>query len=201
MVPGNPPFTPQQLLDAGQRAEGDGRADIAVKFYHELIERFTFAPEAADARDHLERLGAGWQPSRGEGGGPAVPPPVPGSGARGARRLRYPASRDRYRTGRLLAKLFSGLGWLLVLLGLGLVLVMFGAGLAPPGAMASLPAVAPTLVPYGIAGAIGASLALVVCGLVTVAAGQAARALFDHANATHELLAIERARAGAGTEM
>jgi uncharacterized membrane protein len=43
---------------------------------------------------------------------------------------------------------------------------------------------------------VAVALALAALGLVTVALGQAARALFDQANATRELVAIERAKAG-----
>ena len=46
----------------------------------------------------------------------------------------------------------------------------------------------------GPIGAVAAAVACVIAGLAIVFLGQMARALFDQANATRELVALERAR-------
>jgi hypothetical protein len=53
-----PPFTPAELADAGRRAEAGGKADLAGRFYRALTEHFAEAPEAAEAREALGRIGA-----------------------------------------------------------------------------------------------------------------------------------------------
>jgi hypothetical protein len=52
-----PPFTPAELAEAGRRAEAGGRADLAARFYRALADHFGEAPEAAEARDALVRIG------------------------------------------------------------------------------------------------------------------------------------------------
>ena len=69
-----------------------------------------------------------------------------------------------------------------------------GAGGRPADA-AERPALCPTLCPsLGPAGAIAAAVACSIAGLAVVFWGQMASALFDQANATRELVAIERAK-------
>lgn len=51
-----PQFTPAQILEAGQRAEADGRIDHAIQFYRHLVEHYPYEQEAALARDGLGRL-------------------------------------------------------------------------------------------------------------------------------------------------
>lgn len=58
-------FTPQQILEAGRRAEAEGRIEYAIQFYRHLTDHLARSPEAATARDYLERLGATVGPSPG----------------------------------------------------------------------------------------------------------------------------------------
>jgi hypothetical protein len=185
MLQGTPQFTPQQLLEAGRRAEADGQVDAAVQFYRHLTDYYGFTAEAAEARNGLGRMGAAgpypqiWQSN---GAGPHAAGDARSAGPRHPRRVRYPAPRNYYRTGRTLAALFSMLGWLMVVAGLAApALYLFGP--MPPA-------------PYGALGLLGGAIGLLFFGLMIVASGQAARALFDQANATCELVAIERARSG-----
>ena len=53
-----PQLTPAQLIDAGRRAEAQGRADLAVQFYRYLTEYFAEAVETAEAHNALGRIGA-----------------------------------------------------------------------------------------------------------------------------------------------
>lgn len=97
-----------------------------------------------------------------------------------------PAPRD-YRTGRILARLFSWLGGVEVLMGL----VLLPLAVLNPRMLTSLP-----LLGGPLAGpATGASL--IVAGLLQVMFGQLVRAVLDHANATRDLAAMARAEAEA----
>ena len=191
MLHATPQFTPQQLLDSGRRAEGEGKLDLAGQFYRHLTDNYAYTAEAAEARNGLGRIGAGnphqqvWHMN-----GAASPASATRTAGARAQRSRAVAHRDRYRTGRLLAVLFSTIGWLTIA---GALLVLIaGAGAhflhAPPlqefklsiGILMQMP---------------GAMLG----GALVVLCGQAVRALFDQANAAQELVALERARAG-GTD-
>ena len=187
MPRGSPQFTPRQLLDAGRRAEAEGKLDLAHQFYGHLSHHFGNTTEAAEGRQGLARIGAAgpdvWQMN---GGAPAA------SAANGlqigrSHRTKHAARRTEYRVGRALAALVSGIGWLVVA---GALLALV-AGAAPEFAqVAALQGLklGPSVLPQ----AVGALLA----GAVTLLLGQAARALFDHASAARELVAIERAKAG-----
>lgn len=113
--------------------------------------------------------------------------PIADAGYRGARparatRRRPVAPRDHYRAGRFMARAFSALGWLIVLAG------ALAAGLYfLPGS---------PLLHFEILPVLGASVAAVVTGLAVVFSGQVARAVFDQANATRDLVALERAKYG-----
>jgi hypothetical protein len=189
MARGTPQLTPQQLLDAGQRAEADGTTDVAAHFYRHLTDNYGYTFEAAEARNGLGRLGAAGQRPEIWRNGSAHHAGGESRSARlrNARRARYPAPRNYYRTGRALASLFSGIGWLIV-----------AAGVAAPLIHFFMPVFVPVLVArYGFLGLLGGAAGSVLLGLLTVAMGQAARALFDQANATRELVALERTRLGA----
>ena len=56
---GSPQFTPRQLLDAGRRAEAEGRLDLAHQLYGHLSDHYGHTPEAAEGRNGLARIGAG----------------------------------------------------------------------------------------------------------------------------------------------
>jgi hypothetical protein len=169
------PFTPAQLIDAGRRAEAEGRPDLAVRFYRHLTEHFPEAPQAAEGHGALGPIGI-WQPDNG-GGGPAASSP--------AQRRRPPPGRDRYVAGRALARGFGLLGWLLAL-----------AGPAGLPAYHLLHAAA-----GGLSGAewlpmAGGAAGSLVLGFGVVLAAHIARALFDQAEAARDLVALERARQG-----
>jgi hypothetical protein len=167
----SPPFTPAQLIDAGRRAEVEGRLDLAVRFYTALTEHFAEAPETAEAHGALGRIGA-WLSHEGQQ-----------TGAAQHRRLRHrlPPGRDRYAGGRTLARLLALLGWLVIL-----------------GAAAGFPAVLLMRAePYSHAELLplaGGATGSLILGFGAILAAQVARAQFDQANATRDLVAIERAR-------
>jgi hypothetical protein len=167
----SPQFTPAQLIDAGRRAESEGRPDLAVQFYRHLTENFAEAAQAAEAYGALGRLGP-WQAQAG---------PQPGTPRVLQRRL--PAVRDRYVGGRALAHCVWVLGWLLTLAGLALFpgWMLMRAGETGWSHAEILP----------MAGGAAGSLVL---GFGAVLAAHIAHALFDQANAARELLALERAR-------
>jgi hypothetical protein len=52
-------FTPAQILEAGQRAEADGRFEHAKQFYRHIVEHHPHTREFGLARDGLGRLGTG----------------------------------------------------------------------------------------------------------------------------------------------
>lgn len=54
----SPQFTPSQVLDAGRRAETEGRGEYALQFYRHLVENYPGSGEAAAAMSALTRLGA-----------------------------------------------------------------------------------------------------------------------------------------------
>ena len=181
-------FTPQQLLDSGRRAEGVGKLELAHKFYRHLTDNYAPTAEAAEARNRLGRIV-----------GPAPSPVWQSASAHGQaqqhvlrspqKQFRLPQHRDHYRVGRVLAGLMSGFGWLAVAGAvLGLMLVA-GAQLK----IGPLPQLKPQAL--GLSQALGG----LVGGTLLVFFGQMARALFDQANATRELVAIERAKQSGGS--
>ena len=103
-------FTPPQLLEAGHRAEVEGRLDLAAQFYRHLTEHFAFTAEAAEARNGLGRVGATQSQVWHLNGAAHA------NGATRPQRRRPVAPRDHYR-GRALARLVSTLGWLSVICG------------------------------------------------------------------------------------
>jgi hypothetical protein len=174
-------LTPSQLLEAGRRAEGDGKLDLAMQFYRHLAEHYGYTGEAAEARNGMGRIGAAQAQVWHTNGHAHVHDAGRAIEARPrAQRRRPVAPRDYYRTGRALAVVIGALGWLTVLLG---VAMPFASLL--PGVGFTLPDT-----PQLIGGAVG----LCMIGLFLVLCGQAARALFDQANATRELVALERAK-------
>jgi hypothetical protein len=174
-----PQFTPQQVLDSARRAEVDGRLELAAQLYRHLADYYPQTQEGAEARSGLARIGSASLPQTGRHGN-GVSETRNGHAKVTPRRL--PAPRNHYRTGLALAGLFSTLGWL------GVV-----AGCAAPALLLVIRAPQP----YGALGLVGGAAGLLVLGLLMVLAGQMVRALFDQANATRELVAIERARAAA----
>jgi hypothetical protein len=179
-------FTPPQLLEAGQRAEQDGRLDLAVQFYRHLIDQYGISPEATEGRKGLGRVVMSdpqmVQPQIWRSNGAATT-----NGAARPQRRRPVAPRNHYRIGRALARLISTAGWLAAVFGLMAPLAYwlldrFAAASALPRPGLALVAV----------GAVG----LVATGLLVVLAGHLARAIFDQANAMRDLVALERAKIG-----
>jgi hypothetical protein len=169
MLQGTPQFTPKQLLEAGRRSETEAKADFAIQFYLHVIENYAQTPEAVEARSAVTRMATSERP--------AQPVWQPGSIPR----------QNRYRTGRVLAALFSGLGWLAIAGSLAALAAGAGALLLQ----------IPLLLQLEIDLELLKRLPLATLGgAVLVIGGQAARALFDQANATRERLTIERARTG-----
>lgn len=190
MVQGSPQFTPKQLLDAGRRAEAEGRLDLAHQFYGHLSDHYGHTPEAAEGRNGLARIGtAGDYPQVWQMNGAVhAAPAANGRLAPGrARRTGHVAQRVEYRTGRALAALASGIGWLAIVA----ALLALAAGAVAE--FAQVPALQELELTHNVLPrAAGALLA----GAATLLCGQAARALFDQASATRELVAMERAKAG-----
>ena len=189
MVHTSPQFTPPQLLEAGHRAEAEGKLDLAAQFYRHLTEHYVYTPEAAEARNGLGRIGAAQSQNWHTNGSAHANGAVHGADAAGrpaaaarAPRRRPVAPRDHYRTGRALALLVSAIGWLTVICGIVAPALSLGLGLG----QFRLP------LPQVLAAAAG----IVVTGLLVVFAGQIARAVFDQANAARELVALERAKLG-----
>ncbi len=56
MAPTAAQFSPGQILDAGRRAENDGRVGYAIQFYRHLTDHHGWSPEAAIAKEALARL-------------------------------------------------------------------------------------------------------------------------------------------------
>jgi hypothetical protein len=72
MAPTAAQFSPGQILDAGRRAENDGRVGYAIQFYRHLTDHHGWSPEAAIAKEALARL-ANFRPAAdaAANGGPA----------------------------------------------------------------------------------------------------------------------------------
>jgi hypothetical protein len=179
----SPQFTPRQLLDAGRRAEAEGKLDLAHQFYSHLSRHYGRTAEAAQGRQALARAGIAeqyphvWRMN----GGMATD-----SGWLPAARPGWTGHSKHYRLGRALAALVSGIGWTLV----GLALLAIAAGLAAELAqIAALQGAG-----FGSSVLPQAAGALLI-GALLLLLGQAARALFDQAGAARELLAIERTKA------
>jgi hypothetical protein len=171
MQQGTPQFTPLQMLEAGRQAEAESKIDFAVQFYLHLVEFYGQTPEAAEARTALTRMantGLQQQQLIWHAGGTKRP--------------------VRYRSGRVLAALVSGLGWLLILGAVTAAAAAVGAYVLQLTFLQSLE-VDPQRVVWRLPLVALAGGALVICG-------QAARALFEQANATRELLTIQRRRFG-----
>jgi len=171
-----PQLTPAQLLDAGRRAEAEGRPDLAGRFYGHLTRHFADTAEAAEAHGALARVET-WQ-AGAAACTPAAAPHQP-------RRL---PERDPYATGRALARALGVLGWMLALAG-------------PAGFPAYLLLRAEAaltraeLLPLA-GGAVGG----LVLGFGVVLAAHVARAQFDQADAVQSLVALERVRLGSRLE-
>lgn len=71
MAQAKPQFTPEQILEAGRRAEAQGQLDYAIQFYRHLTDHHANAPQTQAAREALARLGQGRAPAPADGRAPA----------------------------------------------------------------------------------------------------------------------------------
>lgn len=174
MTHASPQLTPTQLIDAGRRAEAEGRPDLAVRFYGHLTRHFAETAEAAEAHGALGRMEA----RQADAG---VWPPA----AAVHSRRRLTPEPDRYASGRALARALGVLGWMLVLTG--------PVGLPAYVLLRAEATVLSHAVLLPLAGGAAGSLVL---GLGVTLAAQVARAQFDQADAARDLVALERVRLG-----
>lgn len=196
-------FTAAQILEAGRRAEAEGRAEQAVQFYRHLADHYPQAAEAPFAWDGLSRLGYGGTNGYGHPPPQAAPPHAdPGSrphtglalAPAGARRvptrLPMPADANAHRMGRAVAVLVGVIGWL----GVGAGLLVFA--ILASGRFVSAPVAGTDVQDVSVLLGASGGATFLVGGLVLVLIAHAARAVFEGANAAATLVAIERARAG-----
>jgi hypothetical protein len=213
-------YTPVQVLQAARRAEAEGKMDYALQFYRHLVEHHGMTAEAQEAREGLFRIaewrwgearvtrrqeaanGAQGHAAYAQQGGqhaqhhdypPEPPQHLPQVIAREAARaaaagaaMQQPAS-SRYRSAMTVALLVVGVGWASVLAGIVIAVLAAGdvvAGMSAGGILG---------LPVGVL--LGVPAAMI--GLVLVVTGQLAAAVFESTNATLELLALGRERAGA----
>ncbi len=173
-----PQLTPAQLIDAGRRAEAEGRPDLAVKFYRYLTRHFAETAEAAEAHGALGRI----ETRQSDTG--ACPPAA-------APHLRRPPppDPDRYATGRALTRALGALGWMLAMTG--------PAGLPAYLLLRTEPIALSRAELLPVAGGAAGSLIL---GFGAVLAAQLARARFDQADAARDLVVLERIRLSYGLD-
>jgi hypothetical protein len=213
-------YTPLQVLQAARRAEAEGKMDYALQFYRHIVENHGSTPEALESREGLMRIAEWrWSETRGSqrrqdyaGAQPSqqryAPPPserpdayadteaAAGSGrlpqiiareaAKAAEGAAPAAIAPRYRLAKITAQLVSGVGWASVVAGLAAAIV------AAAGMVAEFAAAGLLGLPVGVL----LGMPTAVFGLVLVLTGHLATAVFEGANATLELLSIERGRAG-----
>jgi len=211
-------YTPVQVLQAARRAEAEGQMDYALQFYRHLVEQHSSSPEAQEAREGLFRI-AEWRwgearvtrrqeganGAQGHGGYAQAPqhahhdyPPEPpqhrpqviareAAKAAAAGAAMQQAPNSRYRSAMTVALLVVGVGWASVLA--GVIIAVLAAG----GLVADMSAGGILGLPVGVL--LGVPVAMI--GLVLVVTGQLAAAVFESTNATLELLALGRERAGA----
>lgn len=189
-----PQFTVGEIMEAARRAEAEGKLDYALQFYRHIIEHHGADLEAYEARDSFQRVMALQRSARTLGlqaeSHPDARLPLVVQRKPQASLPEMPsepefAFKERYRAGMSMAHAANWAGWLLV--GAGSALGAAGA-IGRPAALAA-PALfdLPAGIVFGIVAAGG--------GLALVFVSQLALAVFDNANASRHLLAIERAKA------
>ncbi len=189
-----PQFNAGQIMEAARRAEAEGKLDFALQFYRHVIEHHGADLEAYEARDSFQRLMAlqrdqRMQERRARADGatsfPLVVREKPDEFA-----VDMPVEpefefKERYRAGTNLAQGANWVGWMLV--GIGSALGAAGA-IRMPEALA-----VPSL--FDLPNGIVIGFITAATGLALVFLSQLALAVFDNANASRHLLAIERAKA------
>ena len=210
-------FTPQQVLDAGKRAETEGRRDYAIQFYRHLTDHWADTPEASAARDGLARLGirpAGqahpntqpppppyvYAPNGANGASPAahtgyapmpLPPALPNvKDSRDTAAPVHNATQHRTPVKYRAGRFVAGF-----IIGIGLLSMLAGVAFLAIAAAAwfGKPISLPGTVPAVDALVAGAAVA---GGLFVMFIGQLAQAIFDGANALRDLALFEHERSG-----
>jgi hypothetical protein len=163
-----PKYTAAEILEAGRRAEVEGRTEYAVQFYRHVVSSFAGTPDAAIAAAGLARLGA-TRPRVDRHGRPVLSRSVP-------------SSRHAFRAGRLIAVLIECGGCLALALAVARVAVPDQlAGATHELARAAID------IPLEL---------LITRGLAAILIGEGLRALFAGANAVRELVALARENVG-----
>lgn len=213
-------FTPAQVLDAGLRAETEGRYDFALQVYRHLVVQYPMTPEAYSAQEGMARLAP---PDPGQAGVPATSA-YPGATAAPMTLslLSEPQARhvDQWphhqhvpgrrpisiapvgRAGehhpfvppRLVRDYAAGRVLAKLIAWTGWLSTIVGLGLVPVTMLApEILSLVPGIGRLAVGPASGGWL--VGSGLGLVVLGQLARALLEQANATRDLAALSRARA------
>jgi hypothetical protein len=210
-------FTPEQVLEAGQRAEGDGRIDYAIQFYRHLTDYHPGTAEADEAAMALQRLAGGGRtheapiqfsaalqraqrPSDASlGVAPSLPPPLRGpqpSVSDGERR-HLPAIVARgTATAAALPPPVRGyrVGRMIAVIFAILGWLLIVSGLAAIGLGMVVGLGLDTARVTGYSGIVTGPV-LIGVGIAVLFWSQLASAIFATANATQDLAAIERAKA------
>ena len=219
-----PQFTPGQILEAGQRAETEGRIDFAQQFYRHLVDHYPGTPEAGAAQQRLARLfpqqpamtNGGWppppqQPERQQVGQPhfQAPPAQPFGMPRGGEPAFPPwppqppmpstalLPRIAQRTVSLplpVRDYRAGRTLARIMTWLGVAQVLVGIGLIPVAILSPRSLSAMPLLGT-LAGGPVAGAGIMLAGLVQIVLGQLIRAVLDQANAARDLAAVARAQA------
>ncbi len=211
-------YSAAQILEAGRRAETEGRFEYAVQFYRHLTDFHAAAPEAATAREALARISARRTTD--------VPPSLPtiaaarSGAASGTNGHHGPASptartvasfpRENIRIAPVGAALGArrlvlpapapryrigrilarALSVLGLTAGVGGILILA----LQQGLVAQHAAVIPGAAVLAGQGLVGAAV-LIAAGVLTFFLGQIARAVLDGSSAALDLVAIEHAKA------
>ena len=222
MAQGTQQFSPAQILEAGRRAEIEGRVEYAIQFYRHLTEHMPRTPEALVAEQALLRLTAqpAPDPSAAVGtmnghyqGATSLPG---GSGSHMAASYGAPPSsralvsarstgaappeseepaRRKFVMPRLRRRYRTGRFVARAFTVLGFVEILTGAGLVGAGMLAKGPPLPEFLAAQQQLVGVSLGLTVFILGLVQVLGGQLARAMFDTASANRDLASYARARA------
>ena len=160
------------------------------------------APVSADPTPSLSHPGRNPMdrppPLKKPAGPPPAPPPSAAPNAHSGSTVSYdqkpavgahvhlPAPKDHYPMGRGLARLFSAVRWLMVIVGMVFAAVAIGGPELVPAARGMVTLVSGLVLGFGS----------MIGGLVIILSAQLARAVFDNANSARDLAMIERLRAG-----
>lgn len=217
-----PRFTPGQILEAGRRAAGEGRTEVARQFYQHVVANFPGSAEAHAAAQAVEHLRLDHPPHLVDPGrfgppdptlashvaapGPAYVEPPSAIGPSGYNGWQHPANlappvaapSDDHSSSIPLPEPVRDYRTGQVLARLttwcGGAVVLLALALLPVAVLHPRMLSAIPLLRSLDYGFAG-TLAMAITGLGLVMLGQLVRALLDHANAARDLAAIQRARA------